>query len=142
MASTADSDDKKLLNKNQFCPILFFLEINVFTSVQLMGTELVWFSFKFFAAFPQFDGGDTEWDGQTFFSFFSARRQRCTSDALINIYGRVFDAALKVPSTQHLTAASLYGARPSPRSPVLKQSIIKEQLSAITLSDPNGKWDA
>lgn len=64
----------------------------------------------------------------------------CETSALqlINIYGRVSDAAFKVPSTQHLTAASLYSSRPSPRSPVLKQSIMKEQLSAITLSDPNG----
>lgn len=57
---------------------------------------------------------------------------------LISIYECVFDAAFKVPSTQHLTAASLYRSHRSPRTPVLKQSIIKEQLSAITLSDPNG----
>lgn len=43
-----------------------------------------------------------------------------------------------MPSTRHLTTASLYWSRPSPCFLLLKQSIIKEQLLAITLSDPNG----
>lgn len=134
------------------CPIpinsaLFFLSWKSIYSLQpsWWKQDSFVFLFKLFATFAkvcfkltrQFDEGDTEWGRQTFF-FFSARRQRCTSDALINIYECVFDAAFKVPSTQHLTTASLYRTRPSPRSPVLKQSIIKEQISAITLSDSNG----
>lgn len=66
------------------------------------------------------------------------RDLRCASAALISIYECNPDAAFKVPSTQHLATASLYRTGPSPRSPVLKQSIIKEKLSAITLSDSNG----
>lgn len=68
----------------------------------------------------------------------TARCQHCASVALISIYECNPDAAFKVPSTQHLATASLYRTGPSPRSPVLKQSIIKEKLSAITLSDSNG----
>lgn len=143
MATTADGHDKKSPNTNQFSAF-FSLRINLFTS---HGNRIHLFFFKTFynisqkLVWNQRDSLMKETQSGTdklFFCCASARRQRCTSDALINIYECVFDAAFKVPSTQHLSTASLYSGRPSPRAPVLKQSIIKEQPSAITLSDPNG----
>lgn len=89
---------------------------------------------EFVADWPQFDG-DTDWERQT---SFCHRHQRHPLVAIIKIHDCVPDAAFKVPSTRHLTTASLYWSRPSPCLPLLKQSIIKENLSAITLSDPNG----
>lgn len=101
---------------NQFCPI-FSPGTHFSTSALLIETEFVWFSFElcFFVSFSNF--------------FFSARRQRRTSDVCM-ASSICMNAAFKVPSTQHLTA-SLYRTRRSPRSPVLKQSIIKERRSAV-----------
>lgn len=126
MAPPADSHDRKL---SQHQSIFSWKSINSLRpswwKQNLFSFHLNFFFLKFFSdSFPS--GTD--------------KLLLCETSALqlINIYGRVSDAAFKVPSTQHLTAASLYSRRPSPRSPVLKQSIMKEQLSAITLSDPNG----
>lgn len=132
MATTADSNDKKLPNTNQFCPIFSLKSIyslqpswwkqNLFVFLLNFLQHLQKFVFNW----PDSLMKETQSEKDKLSSSSSsARHQRCISDALINIYECVFDAAFKVPSTQHLTTASLYRTRPSPRSPVLKQSIIK-----------------
>lgn len=141
MTTTADSDDKKLPNNQSV--LSHFPPGNQFIHFSSADGNRIWlFFFETFCNISKSlsPTGDAEWDRQTFFFFFSARakHRRFTSDALINIYERVFRCSIQSAVYAALNHGIIIQNPSLATLPVLKQSIVKKQLSAITLIDLNG----